>query len=198
MIRSIIFMLTLTITSTVMGQCFMEQYSPPFYFQSSCQSFYSPPIYMESVDYTYFRLNGMMEQSRAYETIEYGNSEWVNVPIINGFAPTLTRTNLPNGGRETIYDYSKRIQLSGCRVYGVKKTKTKTSNPDVLSVPSPEYKVIVPEKPTPVLETPEVPLSVPSPDFDAPALESKLPVNTKLPSDVGDVESRLPEYKKVD
>jgi hypothetical protein len=99
-----------------------------------------PTVYVAPTDYIYYELDGMVERSRRYEWIEYGERNPIErrVPVINGYVPDVSKCRLDTGGWRIVYDYSRRTRLSDCIDCEKEYPKSKTS------VPKPK-KIIAPE-----------------------------------------------------
>jgi hypothetical protein len=79
-------------------------YYVPYYIPYG-RSFAEPQI-----TYSY-NLGLMRETSREYKDVLYPNG-WRNVPIINGYVPSVSVRTEFNGDRHTVYDYRKRIEYA--------------------------------------------------------------------------------------
>lgn len=98
------------IAAATMGQ-FFDCPPPPI-----CQpQIYTTPVYTAPTDYVFLELDGMREQTRSYELIEYGTKRW-RVPVINGYVPDVSWCKLSSGGYKIRYDYSARTPLDECVV----------------------------------------------------------------------------------
>ena len=104
-----------------------------------------PPVcVIAPTDYIYYELDGMVERTRFYEWIEYGERYPVErrVPIINGFVPDVSKRRLDTGGWRIIYDYSRRTRLSECSGFEYVKPKKPEQTKKVIApttAPEPHY-----------------------------------------------------------
>ena len=126
------------------------------------------PIYVAPTDYIYLRLDGMSEFSRSYEIVDYGSvysRNWKKVPVINGYVPEVNKCRLASGGWQIIYDYSQRIPLFECTVFGRESPKMYVPR---IESPARTQKIY---EPVPVKQV--------------------FPDGMKLPSDVPDTDRRI-------
>ena len=111
-----------------------------------------PPVYVDMVtDYVY--IQNITERYRTYERVSYGG-EWRRVPVINGYVPEVTWSRRGDGGFNIYYNYSNRIPLQECNVWGMeterpsrqrsreperqdrKSTRLNSSHTDISRMPS--------------------------------------------------------------
>ena len=101
-----------------LGQCYP---APPI-----CQ-----PVYVDTVVDRVF-IQNITERYRTYERVSYGG-EWRRVPVINGYVPEMAWSRRGDGGFNIYYDYSGRIPLQECSVFGMEKerpSRSKTKEPE--------------------------------------------------------------------
>jgi len=138
---------------------------------------YCQPVCTLPANYIYFELDGIRELSRRYECIDYGRESrlWVNVPVINGHVPDVSKKRLSTGGYRIVYDYSSRTRLSECTIYGfIKPRRSNYSNV--------ERETAVPERET---------IKIPQRNFEPKS-------NMKRPSEIYDLQDvdEILDYRK--
>lgn len=189
------------IATACMGQLYADPFCPQIYTPVVCPQ----PIYTVSTptpvptNRTYLVLDGMVEEHRVYDKIQYGDI-WRRVPVINGYAPAVYETRLVDGSWKITYDYSKRTEYSECVTWREAQRaaqRTRQNRVPYTEPPAKKFDITVeedtrPGAPREALE-PVSPAKPPRAVPQAPAP----PAGTKRPSDVVEPERPVaPDYGK--
>lgn len=81
-----------------------------------------PPVVYHTTQYSYIYASGQSTRYKEYKTVKYG-SDWVNVPVVGGFVPTIHTDYCNNGVKRITYDYRKRVVLSRVNYLGKPKRR---------------------------------------------------------------------------